>query len=472
MASLLDDGGMVCLKGIRRYKSRPSAGSKPQTGIQFAGWLARNVRRYKPYAHSELIRETLDTSRKAGRYIFLAVPPQHGKTLVCTAYAVYLLTLLRCRVVIASYNQDYANVISGQARQLAEESGMKLVSKAVNHWTVEGGGSFKAVGVGGSKVGFSADVVIFDDLFSGYTDYLSKASRDSVWKNVGDFLDRVNRDRMPPWVAFVNTRYGPDDVWARIEKDEILKPDFDFLSLPAISAGEGDPLGRPKGVLLCPELCDDKKLRIAERVRGSAFRPIYLCQATQGEGGMFPRAKWGDPIKVPPSKLVGVVRGWDRAASSKRGDYSAGVLLGRDMEGNTIILDVQRGQWSVSERNAIIRQTAVLDEAKYGKVTIVIEQEPGSSGVESAELAVKMLAGHNVKIERPTSDKETRAQPFADQQQVSNCRILSAPWNKAFIDEMDSFPGGDNDDQTDACCMAWLYSLKSDKLRLADYLTL
>jgi len=119
-------------------------------------------------------------------------------------------------------------------------------------------------------------------------------------------------------------------------------------------------------------------------------------------------------------------------------------------------VDVVRGQWSALERNRIIQQTADLDATRYpGKVTVWVEEEPGSGGKESAELTIRQLAGHHVKSERVTGEKQTRWRPFAAQCEGGNVRLVRGQWNSVFIDELCIAPNGTHDDQADAASGAF-----------------
>jgi predicted phage terminase large subunit-like protein len=148
--------------------------------------------------------------------------------------------------------------------------------------------------------------------------------------------------------------------------------------------------------------------------------------------------------------LTGLARYWDKAATEGAGDYSVGVLMARGMDGIFYILDVVRGQWSAGTRELIIQQTAHSDRQRFGSVHVWCEQEPGSSGLESAQATVRGLAGFAGHKEKVTGSKEVRAEPFACQAEAGNVRLLRAPWNAAFIDELCSFPNGSYDDQVDA----------------------
>ena len=153
--------------------------------------------------------------------------------------------------------------------------------------------------------------------------------------------------------------------------------------------------------------------------------------------------KDGDGKERPDAKEL--VRYWDKAGTEGGGKFTAGALVGRRECGRFIIADVVRGQWSAQNRENVIKQTAFMDRARYGNVLNWVEQEPGSGGKESAENTIRNLAGFNVRAERVTGDKVTRAGPLSAQVEatkgVGNVDLLLGDWNEAFLVEAQNFDG-------------------------------
>src|SRR5690606_26514623 len=144
-----------------------------------------------------------------------------------------------------------------------------------------------------------------------------------------------------------------------------------------------------------------------KKVMGSlAVAGQFQQRPAPRSGGFF---EWSEIqiVKAVP-KLKAVVRYWDKAGTDGGGAWTAGVKMGLTVDDQIIILDVVRGQWAAATREKSIRQTAALDG---NRIPIWIEQEPGSGGKESAESTIKNLRGYNIRAERPTGDKEFRAEP-------------------------------------------------------------
>ena len=97
--------------------------------------------------------------------------------------------------------------------------------------------------------------------------------------------------------------------------------------------------------------------------------------------------------------------------------------------------------------------TAEIDPAG---TTIVIPQDPGQAGVAQTESYSHLLEGFEVRFERETGDKITRAQPFSAQCEAGNIKLVKAPWNEPFIQCLEAFPEkGMHDDDVDAASGAF-----------------
>ena len=165
-------------------------------------------------------------------------------------------------------------------------------------------------------------------------------------------------------------------------------------------------------------------------------------------GGMFKTERI--IIDIPDmTKMVQIVRFWDKAGTAGGGAFTAGIQMGVDGKKRFWILDVQRGQWSSEVREANIKQTAEMDSKK---IEVGIEQEPGSGGKESAEMTVKNLAGWIVRVDKPSgsgSSKILRAAPVSVQVNMGNVSMVRGDWNASLISELRFWPNSKYKDQGD-----------------------
>lgn len=146
-------------------------------------------------------------------------------------------------------------------------------------------------------------------------------------------------------------------------------------------------------------------------------------------------------------KFVRMCRSWDKAGTEDGGMWSVGVLMGVTEKNQFWVVDVVRGQWGATRREAMILQTARLDGPN---IPIIVEIEGGSGGKESGENTVRMLAGFRVEAYHPTGDKVSRAYPFASQMGAGNVYVLRRAWTRDYIEEHRYFPHSKYKDQIDA----------------------
>jgi len=182
--------------------------------------------------------------------------------------------------------------------------------------------------------------------------------------------------------------------------------------------------------------------------------PLTRTQLLEGDWdiradkGMFKR-EWLQIVDAYPTGRT--VRYWDLAATeAKQGkdpDYTSGARI-TVSDGRYFISDIRRVRLSPGGVESLIRQCAELD----GKSTyIYMEQEPGASGVNTIDHYQRsVLPGWIFKGIKSTGSKELRAAPFSSQCEAGNVKLVQGKWINDFLDELESFPGGDHDDQVDA----------------------
>lgn len=383
--------------------------------------------------------------------LMLFLPPRHGKSEMTTVrYAAWTLERAPAsRIVIGAYNQTLANKFSRKVRRIATMRGVNIDRQrtAVEDWETLDGGGVRAVGVGAGVTGMGGNLIIIDDPVKNREEANSLTYREKVWQWYTD--DLYTRREPGGRIILIMTRWHEDDLAGRILASDD-GPNWKVVSLPAF-AKAGDVLGRKPGAALCPERYDEAALsgiRTAIGVR--AFTALYQQRPVEQEGGMFKRSYFRTPDTLP--EMAAVARYWDLAATSDGGDYTAGCKIGRGEDGNYYILDLVHGQWSTNERDGIIEQTA---QADGHSVSLIIEEEPGSSGKDRTGYLARRLAGYNTRGERVTGNKKFRAEPLASQMAAGNVYMIRAAWNNRFIDELCMFPNGANDDIVDAASGAF-----------------
>jgi predicted phage terminase large subunit-like protein len=259
--------------------------------------------------------------------------------------------------------------------------------------------------------------------------------------------------------VLIATPMHQDDLMGRLKR--LQGPRWHILRLPAISEGEGDPLGRPEGA---PLWGDDGygfglglfNIRDQHEKEGRLrdWYGQYQGVPQPPDGNIFKPDKM-PIVELLPYKPHEKIRAWDLGAT-RGGDYTVGLLLGRHLHASGTdrfcILDVQRIRGAPEEVRQLVLNIAESDG--YG-VKIALPQDPGQAGVDQISSYTTWLSGHPLVSQRQSGSKETRAYAAAAMANIGNIAMLKAPWNAAFIEELASFPSGRHDDQVDAFSLAF-----------------
>lgn len=219
----------------------------------------------------------------------------------------------------------------------------------------------------------------------------------------------------------------------------------------------------PDAVFVPAKISDNPSLdRKAYRASLQHLSPVEIARLEEGdwsvtdEGDVFQRS-WFQIVDECPGDVTRL-RFWDKAATAvkpsasgktKDPDWTVGTLMALHRPtGIWYVEDVVRFRGSPLEVETRIAQTAALDGRG---VAVRIEQEPGSSGVNDIDhYRRSVLVGFDFDGSRPTLSKTERAAPLARAAQAGNVKLLSAPWNREWLDEVAGFPNLPHDDQVDS----------------------
>lgn len=313
-------------------------------------------------------------------------------------------------------------------------------------------GSFRNTTVLGQVTGFGLDLGVIDDPIKGRKEAQSETIRNATWDWLtDDFFTRFSEHAA---MLMVMTRWHLDDPSGRFIQ---RFPGITVLEYPAIATH--DELHRKAGEPLFPEfkskeLLDERRQLLSR----SSWESLYQQKPIIVGGGMFPVAKFKLHDAMPArSRMRRLCRYWDKAGTEDDGDFTCGTLMALLDDDTLFVCDVKRGQWGAFDRENVIKMTTQLDAKDFKGIPyyVVVEQEPGSGGKESAERSIRMLIGYNVSADKVTGDKITRADPYAAQVQAGNVGIFQGTFARAFIEEHEVFPNGPYKDQVDSAAGAF-----------------
>lgn len=221
--------------------------------------------------------------------------------------------------------------------------------------------------------------------------------------------------------------------------------------------------GITKGRVFIPATLDDNPHLDRESYVKSLDQldPTTRQQLLKGDwsarqaGSKF-RREWFEIVDSAPVECR-YVRYWDLASTAPtKGsdpDWTVGALMGRTNQGTCFLKDIRRLRGTPQTVESLIKQTAQVDDKG---IMIYMEQEPGSSGVNTIDhyrrLVLPQYSFYGVKT---TGNKEVRANPVSSQAEAGNIKLVRGMWINAFLDEIEAFPDGAHDDQVDAVSGAY-----------------
>ena len=363
-------------------------------------------------------------------------------------------------IIAASHTANLAEHFGRRVRNVIARHGTVLGyhlapdSHAAQRFGTTGRGEYFATGVNGPVIGRRADLILIDDPIKNHTEADSAPARDHVWNWYRSEL--ITRLKPKGRIVVVMTRWHHDDLGGRLLSSG---DHWHVLRLPAL-AEPGDPLRRAQGEALWPEWEDAEALERKRAAVGSRLWAAHYQQSPlTGTTGMFPAQRVEVTDAPPPGAKC--VRAWDLAATiaadGKDPDWTVGIKLAVGSNNELHVLDIVRLRAGPHEVGSAIVSTAEKD----GRATVIgIPQDPGQAGKQQVAWLTAQLAGFAVVASPETGSKVIRATPVAALVEAGRLRILRAPWNADFLQELADFPHGRKDDQVDALARA--YSLISD----------
>jgi len=427
----------------------------------------------------EAIAEQVGERKPKEHDLLINIPPGSTKTILCSiVFPVWCWTRWHwMRLITASYSSTLSLESAEYSRDLIKSTrfkevypdldikadkdtkgNFKIVKKIPSPVSNERtkiilGGNRYSTSVGGTLTGFHADIIIWDDPINP-----QQALSDIQLEIASTWIDRTlstrKTDKEKSVTIGIMQRLHDADPAGHLLKKK--KENLRHICLPGEIRNFKEYL-RPKRLtkFYVDDLFDKNRMTwdVLRELEADLWQYGFAGQIGQNPapagGGMFKTHNFHMTSEMFPRKeYLRSVRYWDKAGTTKGKEaYTVGVLISKLKNGLFLVDDVKRGRWSTEERERIIQQTAEGD----GKdVWVVIEQEPGSGGLESAQGTLKNLAGFMVERDRPTGDKIHRADPLSVQVNNGNIMLRVAEWNTLYKEEFSLFPNSTYKDQVDA----------------------
>ena len=406
--------------------------------------------------------------------LIINMPPRHTKS----EFASYLLpawflgNFPHKKVIQTSHTAELAVGFGRKVRNLVDQDVYKDIfptvelqsdSKAAGRWNTSKGGDYFAIGVGGAVTGKGADILIIDDPHSEQEAALAEINPE-IYDKTYEWYTSGPRQRLQPGgsIVIVMTRWSKKDLTGQVLKSAAQRSgeEWEVIEFPAIL-----PSGNP----LWPEFWSVKELEaLRTELPNQKWMAQYMQNPTSESAAIVKREWWQIWDEESPPSCEFVLQSWDTAFEKhNRADYSActtwGVFYQEDnagvMQANIILLNAFRRRMEFPE----LKKQAIEEFREWDPDSIIIEKK--ASG---APLIYEMRAmGIPVQEFTPSkgNDKISRLNAVSDLFASGRVWVPGTHWAEEVVDEVASFPGGDNDDYVDSVSMALMRFRRGGYLR-------
>ena len=402
--------------------------------------------------------------------LIVCLPPRHTKSEFASTYFPAWMMGLRgnLKIIQTTHTSELAVRFGRRVRNIIDSSDYQEVfpklklqadNKSAGRWTSSQGGEFFAAGVGGAITGRGADLLLIDDPVSEQ-DALSPTAMDSIY----DWYTSGPRQRLQPGgiVVIVMTRWSTKDLVGQVLKKQgdDYADKWELVEFPAIMPESQEPLW--------PEYWSKEELlSVKASLPVPKWNAQWMQNPTSEEGSIVKREWWnvweGD---VPPYSYV--IQSYDTAFSKKESaDYSAVTTWAvftpiQDGPEEIILLDAKRVRLDFPDLKKL-----AWEEWKYWEPDCVLIEAKASGTPLTQELR---RMGIPVTAYTPSrgQDKIARMNSVAPIFESGMVWVPETEFAEEVIEEMASFPFGDNDDYCDSSTMALMRFRQGGFLALED----
>jgi len=390
------------------------------------------------------------------------------------------------RVILASYGAELATEHSTRVRDMIEgeryknvfgpRSGLEVPveidpeKRRADAWNLKNhNGGMISAGVGGAIVGKGGHLLILDDPFKNREEAESEAQRKRVAKWYKSSFYTRQEDGAA--IVIILTRWDQEDIAGKLLADSVSDPEADnweVVFMPAIALDEkeypqneeqfvenmtrgtfvpigGDQLGRAPGEPLWPEKHNLPQLRtIAANIEDFEFVAQYQQMPRLSVGGFLDDDMFQYVDSAPDGLTWYAYIDLALGESEKSDKNSTGAVA---LSGENLYIRDVYEERELEEFLPEVRRR-MLSERESGTVWGV-ESVAFQKLVFKDFMADPALVNTEIMAVTPNGDKLTRARPWRRRAKNKRVFLVRGAWNKPFVRQAASFPGGRNDDMVD-----------------------
>jgi len=327
--------------------------------------------------------------------------------------------------------------------------------KAAGKWSTSAGGQYYAAGVGGALAGRGADLFVIDDPHSEQdVKANSRLAFDTAWS----WFQTGPLQRLMPGgaIIIVMTRWGKLDLTGRLIDYQAKNPEaepWEIVELPAILHEDTE-----NEKSLWPEQWPLATLKATKAsIDPQYWNAQYMQQPTSNNAAIISRKSWRVWEKEDPPRCDYIIQSWDTAfETSNTADYSActtwGVFYNEDEDdkAQVILLDAFKDRMAFPELKVI----ALKHYKEWEPDAFIVEKKAAGAPL------IQELRAVGIPVEEfsPSrgNDKIVRLNAVSDLFASGSVWAPDKRWAREVIEEVASFPNGENDDFVDTTSQALL----------------
>lgn len=315
---------------------------------------------YAAATHHRLIADALQrVAAGTLKRLIINMPPRHGKSMLASEFfpAWYLGMHPTHQVMHASYSQELVDAFGRKVRnQLRDELYQVLFpgtvladdSQAANKFNTVSGGSYFAVGVGGSATGRGAHLLLIDDPVKDRADADSERMRQMN----KDWYTAVAYTRLMPGgaIVLIQTRWNEDDLAGWVLREQ-QHEGWEILNLPAWDSDDNPTQA------LWPDSFPLERLRaIKETLPPRDWQALYMQRPRAGTGAEFKRGWLNHYTQVQSGSMfkIMLVDPASMKRENKVNDFTSIWIVGLGEDENYYVLDMVRDRLNLTERTETI----------------------------------------------------------------------------------------------------------------------
>ena len=412
---------------------------------------------------AKIFQDVIDGKKKR---VIINIAPRMGKSEFSSyLFPAYFLGNFPNKKIImgthtASLSEDFGrrvrNLINDESyHELFPQTIVADDQKAAGKWSTSDGGQYYAAGVGGALAGRGADLFVIDDPHSEQdVKANSRLAFDTAWS----WFQTGPLQRLMPGggIIVVMTRWGKLDLTGRLIDYQVKNPDsptWEIVELPAILHE-----GTDNEKSLWPEQWPLESLLSAKSSMDPKYwNAQYMQQPTSDNSAIIARKNWRIWESDTPPDCEYIIQSWDTAHETKTtSDYSACTTWGvfyneeENSRAQVILLDAFKDRMAFPELKTI----AMKHWKEWEPDAFIVEKKAAGGPL------IQELRNMGIPVQEFTpsrgNDKMVRVNAVAD---MFTSGLVWAPdtrWAREVIEEVASFPVGENDDYVDTTTQALL----------------